>query len=87
MTEYEKEYNEFWKDIVETDGVLDMDKIKRELFDFSVMISNVSLVYDHITRSRISKPLAKAKSVIEVHDEIRQSEIDEALDEFKESLL
>ena len=30
----ESVYDNFWKDLVEVDGELDLDAVKRELFDF-----------------------------------------------------
>ncbi len=42
MTEYEKEYEDFWKAIIENeDGSINKDQLMRELSDFSVLIGNV----------------------------------------------
>jgi len=86
MQDYEKEYEDFWKDIVEKDGIVNMDQVKKELHDFYMMIKEVPKVYDHITNSRISKPLTHAHAVIEVFDQIRHTEIEEAIAEHLQEL-
>lgn len=71
MKDYEKTYNEFWKDLVEDEhGNLDKDKVMRELSDFSVMLDEVPKVYDHVTGGRISKPNTCASAVIAEHDNV-----------------
>ena len=84
MQDYEKEYEDFWKDIVEKDGEINLDQVKKELYDFSWMNTEVPKVYDHVTTGRISKPNTKAFEVISVHDEIRSNKIDEAFKEGRE---
>ena len=50
MGDYEKTYNDFWKDLVEDDnGSLNRDKVMRELADYHNVMQQVSLVYDDIT--------------------------------------
>ena len=64
-------WDKFWKRICQNDnGSIDLDQIKKELFDFYTMIDNVPKVYDHITGGRISKPLTDPQVVI---DEAEQS--------------
>ena len=58
-------WESFWKEIVCPDGKLDLEQVKKELHDFYTLIRNVSLVYDHITGGRISKPLTDPKVVID----------------------
>ena len=73
MSEYEKTYmqtyEDFWKELVETDGKLDLDKVARELSDYCVILNNVSEVYCHVTGSRISKPNTSAGAVIAEADD------------------
>jgi hypothetical protein len=64
MTDYEQKYEDHWKDIIEPNGKLDMDAIKRELSDFSMVMEQVSKVYDHVTGGRISKVNTMASAVI-----------------------
>ena len=62
-------YEEFWKPLIETDGKLDMELLRKELYDFYIVIEEVSKVYCHITGNQISKPLTSADAVISVADE------------------
>lgn len=69
MEDYERTYVEFWRNIVETDGLLDPDKVKRELHDYRTLIRHASEIYDEVTGGRISKPLTLPMHVI---DEARE---------------
>lgn len=54
--DYKKEYEEFWKDIVEnTDGTLNKDQVMRELADYSMVMDNCAKAYYTMTQGRISK--------------------------------
>ena len=54
--DYKKEYEEFWKDIVEnTDGTLNKDQVMRELADYSMVMDNCASAYSTMTKQRISK--------------------------------
>jgi hypothetical protein len=70
MKDYEKTYKEFWKEIVERNGKLNMIQIKKELFDYHKMMGQVGLVYDHITGGAVSKPNTEAKTVIAIADDV-----------------
>ena len=65
----EENYQEFWKEIIEKDGIIDIEQIKKELYDFSTIIRNISIVYDHVTGGAISKPLTLPEIVIAIADE------------------
>lgn len=67
--DYKQVYDEFWKDIVEKDGVLDADQVKRELSDYSFMLEEVPKVYCEVTRWKISKPNTYAFEVIDEFNE------------------
>ena len=55
--EVEKEYQEFWKDIVENeDGTLNKEQVKKELCDFSMVMDNCTKAYIEMTCNNISKP-------------------------------
>ena len=65
----EKEW-EFWKDIVcNEDGTINIEQLKKELRDFSVMIGEVPKVYSAVTGGRLSKQLYDADVVISVFNE------------------
>lgn len=81
---YQQVYEEYWKDLVETDGQLDKDKVMRELADYYFMLEQVPKVYMHVSGGRISKPNTYAFEVIQQHDERREEDIQEAVDDSKE---
>lgn len=61
---------EFWKDIVcNEDGTINIEQLKKELCDFSVMIGEVPKVYVAVTGGTLSKPLYYADTVISVFNE------------------
>lgn len=63
--DYEQVWDDFWKDIVTNeDGSLNLDQIKRELFDFHVVLDEVPLVYVSVTGGMLSKPNYPARTVI-----------------------
>ena len=55
--DYKKDYEEFWKGIVENaKGNLIKDQIKRELSDYKMVIENCASAYSDMTNGNISKP-------------------------------
>jgi hypothetical protein len=55
--DYETVYAEDWRKIVENpDGTLNLDQVKRELHDYSMLLRQVPVAYDEATGGRISKP-------------------------------
>ena len=62
-------YNEFWKPILFKDGMIDVDQLKKELYDFHTLIDNVSKVYCHITGNQVSKSLTDPDVVCSLADE------------------
>lgn len=62
-------YDDFWKDIVEKDGELDIEQIKKELFDFWQAMESVPKVYCAITGDQVSKILTHPETVIALADE------------------
>lgn len=93
----EQVYQEDWKDIVEKDGVIDVEQVKMELADFSFMLEQVPLVYSELVG--LSKPNYYASAIIGQHkerylakgttkDDISDMIADHTdLDEFKEELI
>ena len=73
-------YETFWKDLVENlDGTINKDRLIRELSDYYWLISSVSLVYDHVTGGRISKPNTLPEEVIAKADDYTRKLFDEEL--------
>ena len=52
----QKQWDEFWAELVAPNGTVDVELVKLELSDFSMLMSYMSHVYDHATGGRISKP-------------------------------
>jgi hypothetical protein len=75
LTDYEQTWEDFWKDIiVEPDGAINLDQIKRELHDYRVLLHNIPLVYDEVTNGKISKPNTDPVHVIQaVWDRVQTS--------------
>jgi hypothetical protein len=68
--EVEKEYQEFWKDIVENDdGTLDKEQVKKELCDFSMVMDNCTKAYVEMTCGYISKPNTYFSEVLGIFEE------------------
>ena len=60
----EKEW-EFWKTIIcSEDGTINVDQLKLELRDYSLMLGEVPYVYSDVTGGMLSKPHYYADSVI-----------------------
>lgn len=67
--EVEKEYAEFWKDIVENeDGTLNKEQVKKELCDFSMVMDNCTKAYVEMTCNNISKPNTKFFEVLRIFE-------------------
>ena len=74
----EDNYNEFWKEIVEKNGELDLNQIKKELSDYSFILDQLPKIYCHVTGGLLSKHMYFAGTIIQVFEE-RQSELFEDL--------
>ena len=89
ISDYEKDYNEFWKDTIEKDGAINKDQMMRELSDYHTLMGNVAKVYCHITNNRIGKQLTDPEIVISVADEIMEDaingEVEDAVEYAKET--
>lgn len=68
-SEVAAEFDNFWKPLVTTDGVWDLDQVKRELYDYSQLLHEVPLVYTEVTGNMISKPNTHAFEVINAYRE------------------
>lgn len=70
MEEVEKVYQEFWKDIVENeDGTLNVEQVKKELADFSMVMDNCSSAYEEMSGSLITKPNTYFPEVLKIFQE------------------
>lgn len=91
MTHYEtaeETYENFWKLIVEKDGEVDMEQVKKELHDFHIVMNEVSKVYSHLTGGQLSKPHYYADDVIsEVYNYFNMLRQDEIEDDAEDGVL
>lgn len=86
-TDYEKQWDEFWKDLLIKNGKLDMDQIKREMFDFSNMMDSFGKVMDHVTGGMVSKPNTDPDVICGLADEHYEKWADDDFkDRFEEKL-
>lgn len=78
----EENWNEFWKEILlKNDGSIDIEQLKKELFDFSTLLDNVPKVYNHITGGMLSKVNTKSELIIKKADQYYKGLNEEENDE------
>lgn len=66
----EEVWQNFWKGLVcDDDGNVDMEQIKRELYDYNIALDEVPKVYCEITKNTLSKINYKAESVLRIFRE------------------
>ena len=65
----EHKWQTFWLPIVAPEGEVDMELVKRELYDLDLLAHNTSVVYDHVTGGKISKPLTLPAIVIAAYED------------------
>ena len=67
-SEVEKVWQEFWKDIVcDKNGNIDLEQIKKELYDFHTVMQEVPKVYSEITGGLLSYVTYPAETVLSVY--------------------
>ncbi|MFA5395715.1 MAG: hypothetical protein WC346_06820 [Methanogenium sp.] len=64
ILDYEKDFEDFWKDIIIKKGKIDLEQVKKELHDYHILLKEVPEVYMEVTGGRISKPNTRAFEVI-----------------------
>jgi hypothetical protein len=90
--EIKKDYKEFWKDIFGFFGLLNFKQVKKELYDFHIILENVPKVYSYITDGTLSKSHYSASTVISEFERVKNKnsfdlcEIDDILDTDFESV-
>lgn len=68
--EAEQVYQEFWKDIIcNEDGSINIEQLKKELYDYSRVLDNVPAVYSEITGGMLSYPTYKSETVLNIFRE------------------
>jgi hypothetical protein len=70
MNDVDQIYKDFWKDIVENeDGSINLEQLKKELYDFHFVIEEVPKVYMAVTNGAMSKPNYYANEVISIFND------------------
>lgn len=68
--EVEQCYQEFWKDIIcKEDGSIDIEQLKKELYDYNRVLDNVPAVYCEVTGGLLSYPTYKSETVLNIFRE------------------
>ena len=83
----ERVWEDFWEPLVSVDGVYglaDLEKIKRELYDYRMVMQEVSKVYYEISNGKLSKPNTDAIHIIQEHHDRIDETVKEALAEVDE---
>ena len=62
-------YETFWKPLIEQNGKLNVEQLKKELFDFWQVMQSVPKVYSHVTGGKISKILTDPQVVNSMADD------------------
>jgi len=75
------EWDEFWKDIVAPCGALDVEQVKKELADFSMLLHFVPKVYDHATGGAVTYPQTVPSAVCSAIDNHVQDLTEQAREE------
>lgn len=65
----QKVFEDFWKSLVVKDGELDVEQVKKELYDYKVMMANVSELYVNITGGQLSKPTYVPHVLLAFHED------------------
>lgn len=76
-------WDNFWKGVIlDEDGGIDEEQLKRELSDYSLMMIEVSKVYDEVTGGVVRDPTTSAVDVIRIHgllmEQVIKTRIEEA---------
>jgi hypothetical protein len=65
----ERVWKEFWEEIVCPNGILDLEQVKKELYDFRMMMTEAGKAYYHVTGGRLSKPNTASYHIIDAYEE------------------
>ena len=82
----DKNFKEFWVPIIfdMENGRLNLEQLKKELYDYSMLLENVPKVYCEITGGRISKPNTNPDAVISEYNDVLTEIVNDAIKEDRE---
>ena len=82
MDDEEKVWKEFWLPLIENEyGIIDLDKVKKELFDYHFLLTQVPKVYCEITGGLLSKTNYHAETIIQQYEENLNKLFEEYMEE------
>lgn len=78
MNEVEKLWQSHWKAIcTHPNGSIDLEQIKKELYDFSFLLEQVPIIYCAVTGGKLSKPYYPSRVVIDAFEDHVETLIDD----------
>lgn len=84
--EVDKVWGEFWGPLLIKRGVLDVEAVKRELFDYHHLIQELPCLFMAATGDMVSKPNTDIDVVISLIEEKHQREYDNGYEDGQEDL-
>lgn len=82
---YKKNYEEFWKEIVELpDGSLDKEQVMKELSDYSMLIKHLTKIYTLASGNKVSYTTTLPDVVYEFFQEELSDRYDQGYIDAKE---
>ena len=87
MKDADKIFKEFWVPIIfdMKSGRLNLEQLKKELYDYAMLLDNVPKVYSEITSGKISKPNTCAEVVIAEYHDVLSELVQEATKDAKDA--
>lgn len=74
----EENWNSVWKKILENpDGSINKEQLKLELMDFANLIHRMTTLTCEITGHRLSYPTYPVKTILEVHEQVKEEAIEQ----------
>lgn len=65
----------FWASIVCPNGKWDFRQVKRELYDYYIVMREVGLAYDEVTNGKFSKPNTDHRHVVDAVEQRIKAEV------------
>jgi hypothetical protein len=79
----DEEFKDFWVPIIfdAKNGRLNLEQLKKELYDYSMLLENVPKVYCEVSGGKISKPNTDPEEVILAFNDLLNETVDDAIKE------
>lgn len=84
----DKDFKELWENlIINKDGSINLEAVKRELSDYRVLMHNASEVYNHITNGKITNTTTMGRDIIVAADDKYSKQLKKETKELEEALV